>query len=163
MTITSFMTLACSVYPINPLPPTTGIFAFLSATGNTFSVAIPSPLKQRASHFRGVTSQCSGTSPSHSTPEGLSLGWGSKPALRASSGGSPRVTVCEIRAVRFSLSRSIKFCFFATRVSIFSVSRSRKSAIVVCSERGGRGMRKSLQKSGGTRFWPPAPYIEPSP
>ena len=45
-------------------------------------------------------------------PEGLNLGCGSRPAARAASGGRPRVTVCEMSAVRFSFSRSINVRFF---------------------------------------------------
>ena len=97
------------------------------------------PPANRTNRPSGFTSQCSGTSPSHLMPEGLSLGSGSRPAARAASGGRPRVTAREISAVRFSLSRSINVRFFATSVSSLEVSRWRKSAIARCSGRGGTG------------------------
>ena len=81
--------------------------------------------------------QCSGTSPNHSTPEGFNRGDGSSPAARAASGGSPRVTVRVISAVRYSSNRSINNRFFSTNASIRPVSRSRNSTIESCSS-GGR-------------------------
>ena len=85
----------------------------------------------------GLTSQCSGTSPSHSTPEGLRRGDGSSPAVRAASGGRPRVTVRVMSAVRHSCSRSMNSRIFATSASVRSVSRSRNAVIARCSSRGG--------------------------
>ena len=80
-------------------------------------------------------------------PEGLSLGCGSSPAARAASGGRPRVTVREMSAVRFSLSRSINVCFLVTSVSIFAVSRSRKSVMARCSSEGAMGTAQLPMKS----------------
>ena len=77
-------------------------------------------------------------------PEGLSFGFGFSPAARAASGGRPRVTVHEMSALRFSFSFSINSRFFATNVSSFAVSASRKSAIATLfrdlAKRGGNGI-----------------------
>ena len=107
--------------------------------------------------------QCSGISPTQSTPGGLSFGNGFSPAARAASGGRPRVTVCEIRALRFSKSLSIRPHFRVTSRSSLVVVVSRKSAILHCSLIRGRGIKKFFAKSGETRFWPADPYISDSP
>jgi len=96
----------------------------------------PYEMKADSSPTRFIR-QCSGMSPSQSWPEGLSLGCGSRPAARAASVGSPRVTVREISAARFSCNRSMSVRFFATSVSIIELSRSRNSAIARCSSSGG--------------------------
>jgi hypothetical protein len=64
-------------------------------------------------------------------------------ACEATCGGRPRVTVCEMSAVRYSCSRSINVHFFAISASIFAVSRSRNSAMVRCSPSGGNPTRVS--------------------
>ena len=72
---------------------------------------------------RVSTSQCAGTSPSHSMPEGF----------MAARGFKPLVTAWEMTAWRFSFSSSISRCCSATNASIFAVSRSRNAAMRLCS------------------------------
>ena len=50
----------------------------------------PTPLQNQPTRFSGTTSQCSGTSPSHSTPESLYAGYGCNPVTPRRLPGSPR-------------------------------------------------------------------------
>ena len=75
------------------------------------------------------TSQCSGTSPSHSTPEGL----------RRTLGSRPRVTARWMMACFCSSSSLISFCLARMYRRIRRSAWSRKRTMAACSEKGGRG------------------------
>ena len=96
-------------------------------------------------------------------PEGFSLGWGSRPAARAASGGRPRVTVLRNQRGPLLLQPLDQLALLGhqgvdpRRLYIEEVGEGFLLAL------GGKGARKSLMNSGGTRFCPPAPYISASP
>ncbi len=96
--------------------------------------------------FSGITSQCSGTSPSHSMPEGF----------MGACGFRPLVTAWEMTAWRFSFSSSISRRCSATSASIFAVSRSRNAAIAACSSSGGTGNAKVFEVVSRRRYCPVA-------
>ena len=88
----------------------------------------------------GFTSQCSGTSPSHSTPEGL----------RRTLGSRPRVTARWMMACFCSSSSLISFCLARMYRRIRRSAWSRKRTMAACSGRGGRarsGLPRTCSRS----------------